>query len=108
MAHAARQPGHRARRRRQGFFRRLGSRPARYRDCGLCRRRVGRDVRKTEGRAAFTAARLLKGLTMSLLLPLLLATAPLSEPPAPTDTGAAVDWDKEFGVVRKERDPVTC
>lgn len=48
---------------------------------------------------------------MPLLLPLLLAAAPLDEPPAglpaPTDTEAPVDWDKEFGVVRKERDPVT-
>ena len=48
---------------------------------------------------------------MSLLLPLLLAAAPLAQPPATppaqTDAEAPVDWDKEFGVVRKERDPVT-
>lgn len=48
---------------------------------------------------------------MPLLMPLLLAAAPLAEPPvaapAPTETEAPVDWDKEFGVVRKERDPVT-
>lgn len=54
------------------------------------------------------------------LLPLLMAAAPVVEPPvveppvvepspgpAPTGTEAPVDWDKEFGVVRKERDPVT-
>lgn len=37
-------------------------------------------------------------------------SAPLAEPlPAPvsTDQSGPVDWDKEFGVVRKERDPVT-
>lgn len=48
---------------------------------------------------------------MPLLLPLLLAASPLAEPPAiaPAETKAEapVDWDKEFGVVRKERDPVT-
>lgn len=48
---------------------------------------------------------------MSLLLSLLIAAAPLAEPPAAppaqTDAEAPVDWDKEFGVVRKERDPVT-
>lgn len=47
---------------------------------------------------------------MPFLLPLLLAAAPLAEPPpapAPTEDSAPVDWDKEFGVVRKERDPVT-
>ncbi|GEO00451.1 hypothetical protein NSE01_22830 [Novosphingobium sediminis] len=47
---------------------------------------------------------------MMFLLPLLMAAAPVAEPPvepAPTTTEAPVDWDKEFGVVRKERDPVT-
>lgn len=47
---------------------------------------------------------------MMFLLPLLMAAAPLAEPPAapaPATTEAPVDWDKEFGVVRKERDPVT-
>ncbi len=46
---------------------------------------------------------------MPILLSFLLASAPLAEPapqqPAPAEQ--AVDWDKEFGVVRKERDPVT-
>lgn len=44
------------------------------------------------------------------LLPLLMAVAPVSEPPAepmPTGADAPIDWDKEFGVVRKERDPIT-
>ena len=47
---------------------------------------------------------------MPFLLPLLLAAAPLAEPPvapAQVEDSAPVDWDKEFGVVRKERDPVT-
>lgn len=47
---------------------------------------------------------------MPFLLPILLAAAPLAEAPpdpAPTEDAAPVDWDKEFGVVRKERDPVT-
>lgn len=47
---------------------------------------------------------------MPLLLPFLLASAPLADPPqqaAPSDNAAAIDWDKEFGVVRKERDPAT-
>jgi hemoglobin len=48
---------------------------------------------------------------MPFLLPLLLAAAPLAEPPQealpPAQTEAPVDWDKEFGVVRKQRDPVT-
>jgi hemoglobin len=41
---------------------------------------------------------------------LLLISAPPAEPPptsVSTDQPGAVDWDKEFGVVRKERDPVT-
>lgn len=45
------------------------------------------------------------------LLPLLMVAAPLAEPraeaQAPAQTEAPIDWDKEFGVVRKERDPVT-
>lgn len=44
---------------------------------------------------------------MIVLLPLLLAAAPLAEPPARAQDAAAVNWDKEFGVVRKPRDPVT-
>ena len=48
---------------------------------------------------------------MPFLLPLLLAAAPLAGQPAPeappTEDAAPVDWDKEFGVVRKERDPGT-
>ena len=45
---------------------------------------------------------------MPFLLSILLAGAPLAEPaPQPASTEQAVDWDKEFGVVRKERDPVT-
>ena len=41
---------------------------------------------------------------------MLLISAPPAEPPTTpvsTDQPGAVDWDKEFGVVRKERDPVT-
>lgn len=44
------------------------------------------------------------------LLPLLMAAAPVAEPPtepASASTDAPVDWDKEFGVVRKQRDPAT-
>jgi len=53
---------------------------------------------------------------MPLLLSLLLAAAPLATLPepqaAPVEETApvdwdTVDWDREFGVVRKERDPVT-
>ncbi len=48
---------------------------------------------------------------MPVLLSLLLSAAPLAEPPVeaptPAQTEAPVDWEKEFGVVRKERDPVT-
>jgi hemoglobin len=45
-----------------------------------------------------------------ILASLLLLSEPLAGPPttpAPTDQSGTVDWDKEFGVVRKERDPVT-
>lgn len=41
---------------------------------------------------------------MTILLPLLLAVA---TPPAAAGDAAPVDWDKEFGVVRKARDPKT-
>lgn len=44
---------------------------------------------------------------MIVLLPLLLAAAPPAEPPAQPQDAAPVNWDKEFGVVRKPRDPVT-
>ncbi len=45
---------------------------------------------------------------MPILLSILLAAAPLAQPaPQPASTEQAVDWDKEFGVVQKERDPVT-
>jgi hemoglobin len=45
---------------------------------------------------------------MPILLSILLTAAPLAEPTQqPATTEQAVDWDKEFGVVRKERDPVT-
>jgi hemoglobin len=46
---------------------------------------------------------------MPILLSILLVAAPLAEPAPqqPASTEQAVDWDKEFGVVRKERDPVT-
>lgn len=47
---------------------------------------------------------------MSITLALALAAQTLSsEPPAspPTDAAEQVDWDREFGVKRKERDPVT-
>jgi hemoglobin len=50
---------------------------------------------------------------MPILLSILLAAAPLAEPAPPAEpaqpasTEQAVDWDKEFGVARKERDPVT-
>jgi hemoglobin len=45
---------------------------------------------------------------MPILLSILLAAAPLAAPaPQPAPAEQAVDWDKEFGVVRKERDPVT-
>lgn len=46
---------------------------------------------------------------MSILLPLLLAAglpAQAAPPPPPADA-QAIDWDKEFGVVRKTRDPKT-